>query len=153
MNTSSPTNTDASSFPARKITRKELASHFGLCVRIIDNLTRSGVLGHFKIGKSIRYDLAEVEATLCQRFHVGSKEQPAASKRRGTGKKQNLQENLQPAIHECRTEAAAANAGKDFQDEDEATHDGSLRTIRHTSDRQATRRASVRSITHSTTQA
>ena len=70
MNNSSPTNTTASSFPARKITRKQLASHYGLCVRIIDNLTRSGVLGHYRIGKSIRYDLAEVEATLRQRFHV-----------------------------------------------------------------------------------
>ena len=35
------------------------------------DLTRSGVLGHYRIGKSIRYDLAEVEATLRARFHVG----------------------------------------------------------------------------------
>jgi hypothetical protein len=70
MNNSSPTNITASSFPARKITRKQLASHYGLCVRIIDNLTRSGVLGHYRIGKSIRYDLAEVESTLRQLFHV-----------------------------------------------------------------------------------
>ena len=76
MNNSSPTNdpsTTASSLPARKITRKELAAHCGLCTRTIDELTRTGVLGHFKIGKSVRYDLAEVEATLRARFHVQPK--------------------------------------------------------------------------------
>lgn len=71
MNHSSPTHTSASGLPARKITRKQVAAHYGLCVRIIDNLTRSGVLGHYRIGKSVRYDLAEVEATLRARFHVG----------------------------------------------------------------------------------
>lgn len=70
MNHSSPTHTTASSLPAGKITRKQVAAHYGLCVRIIDNLTRSGVLGHYRIGKSVRYDLAEVEATLRARFHV-----------------------------------------------------------------------------------
>ena len=54
MNNSSPTNTTASSLPAGKITRKQLASHYGFCVRTIDELTRTGVLGHFKIGKSSR---------------------------------------------------------------------------------------------------
>lgn len=71
MHHSSPKHTTASSLPAGKITRKQVAAHCGLCVRIIDNLTRSGVLGHYRIGKSIRYDLAEVEATLRARFHVG----------------------------------------------------------------------------------
>lgn len=75
MNHSSPTHPTASSLPAGKITRKQLAAHCGLCVRSIDELTRSGVLGHYRIGKSVRYDLAEVEATLRQRFHV----QPTAS--------------------------------------------------------------------------
>lgn len=70
MHHSSPTHTTASSLPAGKITRKQVAAHYGLCVRIIDNLTRSGVLGHYRIGKSVRYDLAEVEATLRARFHV-----------------------------------------------------------------------------------
>lgn len=76
MNNSSPANTTASSLPAGKITRKQLASHCGLCVRTIDELTRSGVLGHYRIGKSVRYDLAEVEATLRQRFHVPPTTQP-----------------------------------------------------------------------------
>ncbi|MDI1315370.1 helix-turn-helix domain-containing protein [Prosthecobacter sp.] len=71
MNHSSPIpQASASSLPAGKITRKQLASYCGLCVRSIDELTRSGVLGHYRIGKSVRYDLAEVEATLRQRFHV-----------------------------------------------------------------------------------
>jgi hypothetical protein len=71
MNNSSPTPPpSASSLPAGKITRKQLAAYCGLCVRSIDELTRTGVLGHYRIGKSVRYDLAEVEATLRQRFHV-----------------------------------------------------------------------------------
>lgn len=63
----------ASSLQARKITRKELAVHCGLSLRYIDELTRKGVLPYFKIGKSIRYDLAEVEAVLRERFYVRSK--------------------------------------------------------------------------------
>ena len=70
MNHSSPTHSTASSFPAGKITRRQLAAHCGLCVSRIDQLTRAGVLGHYRIGKSVRYDLAEVEATLRQLFHV-----------------------------------------------------------------------------------
>jgi hypothetical protein len=70
MNHSSPTHSLASSLPAGKITRKQLAAHCGLCVSRIDQLTRAGVLGHYRIGKSVRYDLAEVEATLRQLFHV-----------------------------------------------------------------------------------
>jgi len=130
MNNSSPTNhSTASSLLAGKITRKQVAAYCGLCVRTIDELTRTGVLGHFKIGKSIRYDLAEVEATLRERFHV------------------------RPAIHGTHTDAAAANAGTNFHDEGVETLDGGLRTSGPTSDRPASRRASARSITHSTTQA
>ena len=55
---------------AGKITRKQLAAYCGLSVRTIDELTRGGVLAHFRIGKSIRYDLAETEAALRQRFYV-----------------------------------------------------------------------------------
>jgi len=126
MNNSSPTNhSTASSLLAGKITRKQVAAYCCLCVRTIDELTRTGVLGHFKIGKSIRYDLAEVEATLRERFHV------------------------RPAIHGTHTVAATANSGTDFHDEGEETLDGGLRTSGPTSDRPA----SARSITHSTTQA
>ena len=105
MNQSSPSNTPASSLLAGKITRKQVAAYCGLCVRTIDELTRTGVLGHFKIGKSIRYDLAEVEATLRERFHVGGQgasasqgrdgcPQPAASKLKATAKRKNPQDNL-----------------------------------------------------------
>jgi helix-turn-helix protein len=73
MNLYSPINTTASSLPAGKITRKQLAAYCGLSVRTIDELTRSGVLAHFKIGKSIRYDLAEAETALRERFHVGAR--------------------------------------------------------------------------------
>ncbi|WP_395739411.1 helix-turn-helix transcriptional regulator [Prosthecobacter sp.] len=70
MNNSSPIPSTASSLQARKITRKELAAYCGFSVRTIDELTRTGVLPYFKIGGGVRYDLAEVEATLRERFHV-----------------------------------------------------------------------------------
>jgi excisionase family DNA binding protein len=69
----------ASSIPARKITRKELAAHCGLSLRTIDELTRNGLLPFFKIGKSIRYDLPEVEAALRERYHVKPKARKPAS--------------------------------------------------------------------------
>lgn len=68
----------ASSLQARKITRKELAVHCGLSLRYIDELTRKGVLPYYKIGKSIRYDLAEIETALHERFHVRAKARTAA---------------------------------------------------------------------------
>ena len=93
MNNSSPTPASASSLPAGKITRKQLAAYCGLCVRSIDELTRTGVLGHYKIGKSVRYDLAEVEATLRARFHV----QPAAQEPLTHTEEVRPLESLQPA--------------------------------------------------------
>lgn len=68
----------ASSIPARKITRKETATFSGLSIRTIDELTRNGILPHYKIGKSVRYELAEVEAALRERFHVKAKAKKAA---------------------------------------------------------------------------
>ncbi len=78
MNNSSPINTTASSLLARKITRQELAAYCGFSVRKIDEMTSTGVLGHYKIGGSVRYDLAEVEATLRERFHVQPRAQTTA---------------------------------------------------------------------------
>ena len=137
MNHSSPSNTTASSLLAGKINRKQVAAYCGLCVRTIDELTRTGVLGHFRIGKSIRYDLAEVEATLRERFHVGGGgragcPQPAAAKPNAAGKRKNRQDNLPPTIHGVHS--AAATAGVPSQDEHQETHnDGDLRTTRPTS--------------------
>lgn len=59
--------------PIRKITRQQLAAHFGLSLRTVDALTAAGKLAHFKIGKAVRYDLAEVEAAMRARFHVRAK--------------------------------------------------------------------------------
>jgi excisionase family DNA binding protein len=53
--------------------RKRVAAHCGLSLRTIDELTSRGALPFFKIGKSIRYDLAEVETALRERFHVQAK--------------------------------------------------------------------------------
>jgi excisionase family DNA binding protein len=77
----------ASSLPAAKKTRHEIAAHCGLSLRYIDELTRNGILPYFKIGKSIRYDLDEVEAALRERFHV----QPKARKQACTGTRPQAQ--------------------------------------------------------------
>jgi Helix-turn-helix domain len=137
MNHSSPSNSTASSPLAGKINRKQVAAYCGLCVRTIDELTRTGVLGHFRIGKSIRYDLAEVEATLRERFHVGGAgragcPQPAASKPKAAEKRKNPQDNLPPTIHGIHS--AAATADKPSHSEHQEPHnDGGLRTSRPTS--------------------
>ncbi|WP_397385849.1 helix-turn-helix transcriptional regulator [Prosthecobacter sp.] len=62
-----------SSLPAEKKTRKQTAIHCGLSLRTIDELTRNGTLPFFKIGKSVRYDLNEVDAVMRQRFHIQAK--------------------------------------------------------------------------------
>lgn len=74
----------ASSLPARKITRHDLAAQLSLSLRTVDELTRKGVVPFFKIGKSIRYDLVEVEAALRERYHVRAKV------RKGSGKAQSF---------------------------------------------------------------
>ncbi len=115
MNHSSPIpQASASSLPAGKITRKQLAAYCGMCVRSIDELTRTGVLGHYRIGKSVRYDLAEVEVTLRQRFHV----QPTAQ--------------------------AQGNTGASFSKESVEALDGGLRTSLPTSSRACARPAQGR---------
>ncbi len=81
MNPNATSHTIASSLPTAKKTRKETAAYCGLSLRTIDELTRNGVLPFFKIGKSIRFDLAEVEAALRDRFHI----QPKARKQASTG--------------------------------------------------------------------
>ena len=98
MNHSSPTHHAASSFPAGKITRKQLAAHCGLCVSRIDQLTRAGVLGHYRIGKSVRYDLAEVEATLRQLFHVQPTAPDAQTASSVSGVPINTTESQQVAV-------------------------------------------------------
>jgi hypothetical protein len=71
----------ASSILAEKITRHQAASHCRLSLRTIDELTRNGVLPHFKIGKAVRYDLYEIEAALRERFHVKAKAKKPAKGR------------------------------------------------------------------------
>lgn len=58
------------------LTRKQLATRCGLSLRTIDDLLSKALLPFFRFGKSIRFDPAEVEATLRERFHV----QPRAKK-------------------------------------------------------------------------
>lgn len=65
---------------APKFTRHQLAAHLSLSLRYVDELTKRGKLPHFKIGKSIRYDLAEVEAVLRASFHVRAKARKGAKK-------------------------------------------------------------------------
>jgi hypothetical protein len=102
--------TQASAQPGGMLSRQQLAAHWGLSVRTIDELTRHGALGHYKIGKVIRYDLAEVESAMRSRFHVpGSPAQgvpapgragcpqPAAPKPTVTAPAAPRQENLHHA--------------------------------------------------------
>ena len=71
----------ASDLPARKITRQAAAAHTSLSLRYLDQLTANGILPFFRIGKSIRYDIDELDAALRERFHV----QPKAKKPASTG--------------------------------------------------------------------
>lgn len=77
MDTTQTEPATASSLPAAKKTRHEIAAHMALSLRYIDELTHNGILPYFKIGKSIRYDPAEVEAALRERFHVQAKAKKA----------------------------------------------------------------------------
>ena len=81
MEPPTPASTTASSLPARKINRQELAAYYGLSLRYIDELTRNGLLPFFKIGKAVRYDLMEVEAALRERFHVQPKAKKSSANR------------------------------------------------------------------------
>lgn len=61
------------SAPNAKITRHQLACYLGFSLRYVDELTRNRAVPFFKIGKSVRYDLVEVETALRERFHVQAK--------------------------------------------------------------------------------
>jgi excisionase family DNA binding protein len=60
-------------------TRAGIVTHTSLSLRYVDTLTKNGTLPHYRIGKSVRYDLAEVEAALRERFHIRSKARSAKS--------------------------------------------------------------------------
>ena len=66
--------------PSPKHTRQQIAIHCSLSVRTIDELTHNGTLPHYKIGKSVRYDLAEVQEALRERFHIRAKVRKSDSK-------------------------------------------------------------------------
>jgi predicted DNA-binding transcriptional regulator AlpA len=100
------------------ITRKELAAHCGFCTRTIDELTRGGVLPHYKIGKSVRYDLADVEATLRQRFHV----RPAGQ---GSGEMQDLPQNAESAPIGCDSSSSSLSETQRVSEESPETNDDS----------------------------
>ena len=68
----------ASATGAKK-TRHEIAALQGLSLRYIDQLTSNGLLPYFRIGKAIRYDAAEVEAVMRERFHVRAKPRKQAA--------------------------------------------------------------------------
>ena len=73
--------TPLASAPGAKIlNRQKLAKHLSLSLRYIDELTKNGTLPFYKIGKSVRYDLSEVEATMRQRFHVQAKPRKQSNK-------------------------------------------------------------------------
>jgi excisionase family DNA binding protein len=45
-------------------TKQEIAEHFGVKTRTVDNWMRAGLLPYWKIGHLVRFDLATVQASL-----------------------------------------------------------------------------------------
>jgi excisionase family DNA binding protein len=76
MQTLAPTHTPPSS---KIVTRAGLAEHTALSLRYVDTLTQNGTLPHFRIGKSVRYSLSEVEAVLREKFYVRAKVRKSAN--------------------------------------------------------------------------
>ena len=56
------------------ITRQKLAEHLDLSLRHLDKLTRDGVLPFFKLGRCVRFDVAEVEEALRNSRHVKARQ-------------------------------------------------------------------------------
>ena len=48
----------------RKLTSQQLADHMGVSTRTIGNWKATGVIPFIRIGRVVRFDLAEVEAGL-----------------------------------------------------------------------------------------
>jgi excisionase family DNA binding protein len=46
------------------VSKKELARHFGVSERTITNWMRTRRVSYFKLGKTVRFDLARVSAEL-----------------------------------------------------------------------------------------
>jgi len=55
-----------------KVTRHQLAALLNLSVRSVDQLAARGKIPFFKIGKSVRFDVVEVEAHLRRTSHVNA---------------------------------------------------------------------------------
>lgn len=50
------------------IARKELAEKLSISLRFLDILTKDQKIPHFKIGKSVRYDLDDVQPAIEKAF-------------------------------------------------------------------------------------
>jgi len=50
------------------IARKELAEKLSISLRFLDILTKDRKIPHFKIGKSVRYDLDDVQPAIEKAF-------------------------------------------------------------------------------------
>lgn len=61
--TTAPTN-------GRLATKAEAAEHTQLSGRSIDNLMKEGTIPYYKIGRSVRFDLAEVREALAEQFKI-----------------------------------------------------------------------------------
>jgi excisionase family DNA binding protein len=58
--------------PRPLLTRKQVASLYGLSLRTIDSLLASAKLPHFRIGAAVRFDPIEVDSVMRKRYHVDS---------------------------------------------------------------------------------
>src|SRR5262245_35527024 len=55
----------------RMLTKEQVAQHFQVCLRTIDNWMKRGHLPYYKIGYVVRFKLSEVEAMWNEQLLVG----------------------------------------------------------------------------------
>ncbi len=61
----------------RLLTKSEVAAYAHCTTRCIDNWMRRGYLPYFKIGRTVRFKVADVEAYLSNHFRVARRSRPA----------------------------------------------------------------------------
>ena len=60
------------SHPLPKATRQDVAAALNISLRTVDDLTAKGRLPFYRIGRAVRFDLAEVESYLRRTAYVAA---------------------------------------------------------------------------------
>ncbi len=63
----------------RLLTKSEVATYAQCTTRCIDNWMRRGYLPYFKIGRTVRFKVADVEAYLSNHFRVARRSRPVSA--------------------------------------------------------------------------